>query len=110
MAETWAPALYAVGARGFTSGLINIWPERSLAIHATLEAGDYTGANALIAGMRVFEDIRAEEMSGTNVTGVKAALAAAGQDCGPTRPPSAWPLTPSQQGKLDSFLRANNLI
>ena len=110
LAETWAPALYAVGARGFTSGLINIWPERSLAIHATLEAGDYTGANALIAGMRVFEDIRAEEMSGTNVTGVKAALAAAGQDCGPTRPPSAWPLTPSQQGKLDSFLRANNLI
>ena len=100
LAETWAPALYAVGARGFTSGLINIWPERSLAIHATLEAGDYTGANALIAGMRVFEDIRA----------VKAALAAAGQDCGPTRPPSAWPLTPSQQGKLDSFLRANNLI
>ena len=110
LAETWAPALYAVGARGFTSGLINIWPERSLAIHATLEAGDYTGANALIAGMRGFEDIRAEEMSGTNVTGVKAALAAAGQDCGPTRPPSAWPLTPSQQGKLDSFLRANNLI
>ena len=110
LAEVWAPALYAVGARGFTSGLINIWPERSLAIHAALEAGDYTGANALVAGMRVFEDIRAEEMNGTNVTGVKAALAALGHDCGPTRPPSAWPLTPSQQGKLDSFLRANNLI
>jgi 4-hydroxy-tetrahydrodipicolinate synthase len=110
LAEVWAPALYAVGARGFTSGLINVWPERSLAIHAALEASDYARANTLIAGMRVFEDIRAEEMNGTNVTGVKAALAAMGQDCGPTRPPSAWPLTSSQQGKLDGFLRANDLI
>ena len=33
-------------------------------------------------------DIRAEELSGTNVTTVKAALQALGRDCGPTRPPS----------------------
>lgn len=110
LAETWAPALYAVGARGFTSGLINVWPERSMEIHAALEAGDYAIANALIAGMKVFEDIRAEEMNGTNVTGVKAALRAMGQDCGPTRPPSAWPLTPQQQGRLDAILRENDLI
>ena len=89
LAEIWAPNFYAVGARGFTSGLINIWPERSLAIHAALEAGDYPNANSLIAGMRAFEDIRAEEMNGTNVTGVKAALQATGHDCGPTRAPSA---------------------
>jgi 4-hydroxy-tetrahydrodipicolinate synthase len=110
LAETWAPALYAVGARGFTSGLINIWPERSMSIHAALEAGDYPRANALIAGMKAFEDIRAEEMNGTNVTGVKAALAAMGQDCGPTRPPSAWPLDAGQQGRLNAFLHANDLI
>lgn len=109
LAEVWAPPLYALGARGFTSGLINVWPERSLAIHAALTAGDYTQANALIAGMRVFEDIRAEEMNGTNVTGVKAALMAQGLDCGPTRAPSAWPLTPAQQGKLTAFLAANGL-
>ena len=110
LAEIWAPAFYAVGARGFTSGLINVWPERSMAIHAALEAGDYVHANALIAGMKAFEDIRAAEMNGTNVTGVKAALAAMGQDCGPTRPPSAWPLTAQQQYLLDGFLRANDLI
>ncbi|MGO4852124.1 dihydrodipicolinate synthase family protein [Phaeovulum sp. W22_SRMD_FR3] len=109
LAEVWAPALYAVGARGFTSGLINVWPERSLAIHAALEASDYTGANALIEGMKAFEDIRAEEMNGTNVTGVKAALMALGRDCGPTRPPSAWPLTPAQQDKLGAFIAANGL-
>ena len=44
LAETWAPPLYAVGARGFTSGLINVWPEHSVAIHAALEAGDYRRA------------------------------------------------------------------
>ncbi|MDP0927133.1 dihydrodipicolinate synthase family protein [Paracoccus onubensis] len=109
LAEIWAPAFYAVGARGFTSGLINVWPEMSMAIHAALERGDYAGANALIAKMRVFEEIRAEEMNGTNVTGVKAALLGMGLDCGPTRPPSAWPLTPSQQKRLDVFLKTHVL-
>ena len=110
LAEVWAPAFYAVGARGFTSGLINVWPARSMAIHAALEAGDYAKARGLIAGMTAFEDIRAEEMNGTNVTGVKAALLAQGLDCGPTRPPSAWPLTAAQQGRLDAFLRAAGLV
>lgn len=109
LAEVWAPPLYAVGARGFTSGLINVWPERSMAIHAALDGGDYPLANRLIAGMRVFEDIRSEEMNGTNVTGVKAALIAMGHDCGPTRPPSAWPLTPDQQARLEGFVSANDL-
>ncbi|SFE84764.1 dihydrodipicolinate synthase family protein [Roseivivax sediminis] len=110
LAEVWAPPLYAVGARGFTSGLINLWPERSMAIHAALAAGDYEEASRLIAEMRAFEDIRAEELNGTNVTGVKAALQATGHDCGPTRPPSAWPLTETQQAQMRDFLRANGLI
>lgn len=109
LAEVWAPPLYAVGARGFTSGLINVWPERSVAIHAALDAGDYEQANRLIAGMRLFEDIRAEEHNGTNVTGVKAALMAIGLDCGATRPPSAWPLTERQQAALDQFIAENRL-
>jgi 4-hydroxy-tetrahydrodipicolinate synthase len=109
LAEIWAPPLYAVGARGFTSGLINVWPERSMAIHAALDKGDYATANALIAGMKLFEDIRAEEMNGTNVTGVKAALLALGRDCGPTRAPSAWPLTATQQAALEGFLATNGL-
>ncbi|WP_052642258.1 dihydrodipicolinate synthase family protein [Pseudorhizobium banfieldiae] len=109
LAEVWAPAFYAVGARGFTSGLINVWPERSLQIHSALEAGSYAEANRLISEMKAFEEVRAEEMNGTNVTGVKAALLALGRDCGPTRPPSAWPLTPSQQDKLDHFIARNAL-
>jgi len=104
LAETWAPPLYAVGARGFTSGLINVWPAQSVAIHAALDRGDYPEANRLIARMQDFEEIRAEEQNGTNVTGVKSALALMGDDCGPTRPPSAWPLTPSQTKRLETLL------
>lgn len=109
LAEIWAPALYAVGAKGFTSGLINVWPQRSVAIHAALAAGDYAGANRLIDGMKAFEAVRAEEMNGTNVTGVKAALAMLGHDCGRTRPPSAWPLTAQQQATLSNFIAENEI-
>jgi 4-hydroxy-tetrahydrodipicolinate synthase len=104
LAETWAPPLCAVGARGFTSGLINVWPEHSVAIHAALDRGDYPAANRLIAVMQGFEEIRAEEQNGTNVTAVKAALALMGNDCGPTRPPSAWPLTSKQAQRLETLL------
>ncbi|WP_146592046.1 dihydrodipicolinate synthase family protein [Puniceibacterium confluentis] len=110
LAEVWAPTFYAVGARGFTSGLINVWPERSMEIHAALEAGDCATARARIADMEVFEDIRAQEMNGTNVTGVKTALQMIGLDCGPTRPPSAWPLTNRQSEALGGFLRDNGLL
>ena len=72
--------------------------------------GDYAGANALIATMRAFEDIRAEELNGTNVTGVKAALALQGLDCGATRPPSAWPLTDPQARRLAAFMEASGLL
>ena len=104
LAETWAPPLCAVGARGFTSGLINVWPEHSVAIHAALEAGNYARANELIAVMLDFEEVRAEEQNGTNVTAVKAALQLMGEDCGTTRPPSAWPLTERQMDRLRALL------
>lgn len=110
LAEVWAPPFYAVGARGFTSGLINVWPERSVAIHGALEKGDNARAARLIEEMRVFEDIRAEERGGTNVTAVKWALALQGLDCGQTRPPSAWPLTGDQSGRLQAFMIRNGLI
>ncbi|MEO1109683.1 MAG: dihydrodipicolinate synthase family protein [Pseudomonadota bacterium] len=110
LAELWAPPFYAVGARGFTSGLINVWPERSVAIHNALEFGDYPLSNTLVAGMSPFEEIRAEEMNGSNVTVVKAALAMMGNDCGPTRPPSAWPLTSQQSSLLHNFLVQQGLV
>ncbi|WP_380782838.1 dihydrodipicolinate synthase family protein [Sphingomonas sp. R86520] len=92
LAETWAPAFYAVGARGFTSGLINVWPERSVAISTALESGDYAQARSLIEGIAGFEVLRSEERNGANVSVVKAALQILGDDCGSPRVPAAWPL------------------
>ena len=106
LAEPWGPPFYAVGARGFTSGLINVWPEHSMAIHAALDASDYERARKLIQVMAPFEELRAEEQNGTNVTVVKAALQLIGDDCGATRPPSAWPLTEAQLQKLRKVLTA----
>ena len=110
LAETWAPPLCAVGARGFTSGLINVWPEHSMAIHGALAAGDYAGATALISAMSSFEELRAEEGNGTNVTVVKSALQLMGQDCGHVRPPGAWPLSERQAHELRRRLGEWGLI
>ena len=43
------------------------------------------------------------------MTGVKAALKALGHDCGPTRPPSAWPLTGDQEARMRGFLAESGL-
>ncbi len=105
LAENWAPPLYAAGARGFTSGLINVVPERSVAIHAALERGDYAAARTMIGQILPFETLRAQENNGANVTVVKAALQLQGMDCGATRPPSAWPLAAAAQQTLEGLLR-----
>ena len=110
LAETWAPPFYAVGARGFTSGLINVFPAHSVAIHAALERGDYAEAGRLITAMRAFEDLRSMENNGTNVTVVKAALQLMDEDCGATRPPSAWPLVPKAQSELQEFMRGADVL
>jgi 4-hydroxy-tetrahydrodipicolinate synthase len=100
LAESWAPPFYSVGARGFTSGLINVWPEHSVHIHTALENGDHGHARNLIDIMSGFEALRAEEQSGANVSVVKATLQMLGNDCGAARPPAAWPLTEEQVVKL----------
>lgn len=110
LAEPWAPPMFAVGARGFTSGLVNVWPEHSVAIHRALDGGRYDEASRLIGVMAPFEEVRAEEQNGANVTGVKAALQMIGIDCGATRPPSAWPLTEAQARKLRERLAAWGLL
>lgn len=110
LAEVWAPPLTAVGARGFTSGLINVWPAHSVAIHAALASGDYARANQLIGVMGPFEELRAEEGNGTNVTVVKSALALMGEDCGHVRPPGAWPLNERQLARLRGSLAEWGLI
>ena len=103
-------SFYAVGARGFTSGLINVWPEHSVAINRALEAGDFDHARRLIETMQVFEDIRAAEHGGANVSGVKCALAMLGNDCGGARPPASLAAVRRSTGVVKQFAVKNGLI
>ncbi|MEU6762181.1 dihydrodipicolinate synthase family protein [Streptomyces sp. NPDC046853] len=88
LAELYAPAYWAVGATGFTSGLVNVAPEVSLSMHEALRAGDYPAAMEVWERIRRFEELRAADSSADNVTVVKEALAALGLCRREVRPPS----------------------
>ncbi len=100
LAEGWAPPFYAMGARGFTSGLVNVFPEISLAIHAALEAGDYGEARAQIDRIAEFEGLRTLFNNGANVTVVKEALALTGTPAGAVRLPGVPELPGEHQRTL----------
>lgn len=104
LAEGWAPPFYAMGARGFTSGLINVFPKLSLAIHAALEAGDYARARKLIAPIAGFEALRTKYLNGANVTVVKEALGFMGEPCGPVRLPGLEALNEDERTSLRSIV------
>ncbi|HET6160086.1 MAG TPA: dihydrodipicolinate synthase family protein [Dongiaceae bacterium] len=87
LAEGWAIPFYALGARGFTSGLVNVDPARSLAIHRALETSDYATARALVTEIARFEALRTKYGNGANVTVVKEALDLLGFPVGQVRPP-----------------------
>ena len=104
LAEGWAPAFYAMGARGFTSGLVNVVPERSLAIWQALESGRYAEARALIAPIAPFESLRTKHNNGANVTVVKEALMLLGHDVGPVRLPGLPRLNETDRRRLSGVL------
>lgn len=105
LAEQWAVPFAAVGARGFTSGLVNLFPARCLAIRDALAAGDFATARALAGDIAGFEAMRARQANGMNVTVVKAAMRMAGQDVGPVRPPATPALSPAEAEELAGMLR-----
>ncbi|MFE2429605.1 dihydrodipicolinate synthase family protein [Streptomyces sp. NPDC059373] len=88
LAELYAPSYWAVGATGFTSGLVNVAPRVSLEMLRALRDGDYAAAMKVWEQIREFEDLRAERQSANNVSVVKEALAAQGRCRRDVRPPS----------------------
>lgn len=110
LAEGWAPAFYAMGAQGFTSGLINVFPQISLAVHAALETGDYTKARALIDRIAVFEGLRTHYNNGSNVTVVKEALRMMGKPVGQVRLPGVASLSKAESSTLKSMIAAEEAM
>jgi 4-hydroxy-tetrahydrodipicolinate synthase len=87
-AELTAPAFWAVGAHGFTSGLANVSPGLALAMLDALRASDFDAAMKVWEAVRRFEELRLAESSADNVSVVKEALAQLGLCRRDVRPPS----------------------
>ena len=87
IAESWAPFFWVGGARGFTSGLVNVQPKLSLDMLECLRAGDYSGAMHIWSRLKPFEDLRSRLNNGNNVSVIKEAMAQLGLGRRAVRPP-----------------------
>jgi 4-hydroxy-tetrahydrodipicolinate synthase len=88
-AELWAPFFHLLGARGFTSGLVNAAAGLSVAMETALRDDDLHAALELRALARDFEQLRAEDDAAKNVPAVRHAMTLAGFPSGMPRPPLA---------------------
>jgi 4-hydroxy-tetrahydrodipicolinate synthase len=86
-AEMWAPFFFAAGAQGFTSGLVNVAPEKSLAMLAALRREDRHSAMAVWNEVAPLEKLRASHLSGNNVAVIKEAMNLLGLPGGYVREP-----------------------
>lgn len=102
-AELAAPGYWAVGARGFTSGLANVAPALSLEMLDALRDGDFPRAMKVWEAVRPFEELRAADSSADNVSVVKQALAQLGVCGAGVRPPSR-PLPPAVCEQISAIL------
>lgn len=109
LAEGWAPPFYAMGACGFTSGLVNVFPHISLAIHEALEKGDYAEARREIDRIVEFEKMRTLFNNGANVTVVKEALALTGLAVGKVRLPGVPELPADARARLTEIVKRLSL-
>jgi 4-hydroxy-tetrahydrodipicolinate synthase len=102
-AELTAPAFWAVGARGFTSGLANVAPGLARAMFDALRADDFGAAMKVWDTVRRFEELRLADSSADNVSVVKEALAQLGLARADVRPPSR-PLPTAMKQEIAQIL------
>lgn len=104
LAESWAPAFSAVGARGFTSGLVNVAPHFSMQVHEALVNGDFESARQIVEKIELFERLRTRYRNGANVTVVKEAMEIMGLPVGPVRAPGLMRLDAQDRATLEELL------
>lgn len=102
-AERFAPFFMSAGARGYTSGAGNLCPRLTLAMHAALVAGDWSGAMRHLEWLQPIEEYRARAGSSYNITFLKYALKHVGLEFGPPRPPNRQ-LTEAERQEIDQML------
>jgi 4-hydroxy-tetrahydrodipicolinate synthase len=104
-AELTAPAFWAVGANGFTSGLANVSPALALGMLGALRNNDFHEAMRTWEAVRRFEELRLADGSADNVSVVKEALAQLGLCRADVRPPSR-PLPDDIKSEISGILRS----
>ncbi|SFW57417.1 dihydrodipicolinate synthase family protein [Amycolatopsis australiensis] len=109
LAELSAPGYFAVGATGFTSGLVNVDPAISLEMFRALSTGDYPAAMTVWERIRPFEELRAANGNANNVSVVKEALAQLGLCRPDVRPPSRL-LTAAEREQLSGLVSTWGLM
>ncbi|NTG51431.1 dihydrodipicolinate synthase family protein [Agrobacterium rhizogenes] len=105
LAESWAPTFTAAGARGFTSGLVNVAPQLSLAVLDALDKGDFAAARAIVNKLEPFERMRTKFRNGANVTVVKEAVTYSGLNVGAVRVPGLPQLDQKDREELHRLLK-----
>jgi 4-hydroxy-tetrahydrodipicolinate synthase len=107
LAERYAPAYWAAGARGFTSGLANFAPRVSLELYGALAQGAASRVEELRRACVPFEELRARHGDAFNVPAVKRAMDAMGLAGGAVRPPLR---DLDEPGRDDAARLANQLV
>ena len=105
LAESWAIPFHSLGARGFTSGLVNVFPEISLKLHSVLEEKNYEKALKLVSKISGFEGMRTKYNNGANVTVVKEALKLQGMNVGNVRLPGLPFLNSEELSELKNVIK-----
>lgn len=88
LAEESAISYASHGADGFTSGLVNVYPQLTLKLRDALRARDFAATEPLLDLIAPFERMRAVDNSADNVSVVKEALCQLGLCDRTIRPPS----------------------
>lgn len=104
-AERYAPFFALAGSTGYTSGAGNLCPRTTLAMHATLAAGNWDEALRLQKIILPIEHFRARCGNSFNISFLKYAIKQTGVDFGEPRPPYRR-LTDAQRAEIDAMLPA----
>lgn len=104
-AEKWAPFFYNAGAVGFTSGLVNVYPQKSLEMLSALRQKDQEAVWRVWNEVLPFEDLRAKYNNGNNVVVIKEAMEQLGLTAGVTREP-VDPLDDNDKKEVAALLKS----
>jgi 4-hydroxy-tetrahydrodipicolinate synthase len=105
LAELWFPVFSILGVSGFTTGLANVAPKKSLGLHYQVYARGPSASAGILATLEEFETMRQESHSRDNVSVVKEALAQLGV-CGRAVRPPLSTLSVERRDRVSRLLSA----